>query len=61
MTQGNSSNIMQEAVAMGFAEAMLIAYNAKNKYRLPMTKLYGNNGEEEIESNDSDENENNEE
>ena len=52
---------MQEAVAMGFAEAMLIAYNAKNKYRLPMTKLYGNNGEEEIESNDSDENENNEE
>ena len=46
---------------MGFAEAMLIAYNAKNKYRLPMTKLYGNNDEEEIENNDSDENENNEE
>ena len=27
--------------ALGVAEAMLIAYNNKNKYRLPMRKLYG--------------------
>ena len=33
--------------ALGFAEAMLIAYNAKNKYRLPMRKLYGRKCDED--------------
>ncbi|MBR3019891.1 MAG: hypothetical protein IKH57_22925 [Clostridia bacterium] len=46
---------------MGFAEAMLIAYNTKNKYRLPMTKLYGNNNDEEMGEDDRSENENTEE
>ena len=27
---------------------MLIAYNAKNKYRLPIKKLYGNQRDEEL-------------
>ena len=34
--------------ALGYAEAMLIAYNAKCKYRLSMKKLYGKNSDEEI-------------
>ncbi len=29
--------------ALGYAEALLIAYNAKNKYKLSMRKLYGKN------------------
>jgi len=27
--------------ALGFAEAMMVAYNAKNKYRLSLRTLYG--------------------
>ena len=27
---------------LGYAEALIMAYNAKNKYRLPMQKLYWN-------------------
>ena len=30
--------------ALGYAEAMVLAYNAKNKYRLSMRKLYGGKG-----------------
>ena len=41
--------------ALGYAEAMVIAYNAKNKYRLSMRKLYGNSSDEEAENEDSDE------
>ena len=35
--------------ALGYAEAMLIAYNAKNKYRLSMRKLYGKSSENDLE------------
>ena len=38
--------------ALGYAEAMLIAYNAKCKYRLSMKKLYGKNSDEEIDDVD---------
>ena len=41
--------------ALGYAEAMLIAYNAKNKYRLSMKRLYGNSSDEDTEAEDSDE------
>lgn len=34
--------------ALGFAEAILIAYNAKNKYRLSMRKLYGKSSDDEL-------------
>ena len=34
--------------ALGYAEAMLIAYNNKCKFRLSMKKLYGNNADEDI-------------
>lgn len=39
---------------MGYAEAMLIAYNAKNKYRLPIKKLYGSQRDEELDDEESD-------
>ena len=39
---------------MGYAEAMLIAYNAKNKYRLPIKKLYGSQRAEEIDDESDD-------
>ena len=38
---------------LGYAEAMLIAYNNKNKYRLPIKKLYGSQRDEEIDGNRS--------
>ena len=41
--------------ALGYAEAMVIAYNAKNKYRLSMRKLYGNTSDESIDDDASDE------
>ena len=44
--------------ALGYAEAMLIAYNAKCKYRLSMKKLYGKNSDEEIDEEESSEEEN---
>ncbi len=37
-----------------YAEAMLIAYNAKNKYRLPVKKLYGNQRDEELDDAETD-------
>ncbi len=40
--------------ALGYAETMLIAYNAKCKYRLPMKKLYGKNVDEEIDDDTND-------
>ena len=36
--------------ALGYAEAMLIAYNTKCKMKLPMKKLYGKYGDEEIDN-----------
>ena len=39
--------------AMGYAEAMLIAYNTKTKNRLPMKMLYGKNYDEEIEEEEA--------
>ena len=42
--------------ALGYAEAMLVAYNAKCKYRLSMKKLYGNNTDDEINDNETKEN-----
>ena len=30
--------------SLGYAEAMLLEYNSKSKYRLPMTKLWAKNG-----------------
>ena len=39
---------------LGYAEAMLIAYNAKNKYRLPVKKLYGNQRDEELDDAETD-------
>ena len=41
--------------SLGYAEAMLIAYNSKNKYRLSMRKLYGNSSDEAIEDDSQDE------
>ncbi len=41
--------------SLGYAEAMLIAYNAKNKYRLSMRKLYGKGNVEDIEEDTSEE------
>ena len=38
---------------LGYAEAMLIAYNNKNKYRLPMRKLYGNQSDEELDDEET--------
>ena len=35
--------------ALGFAEALLIAYNAKNKYRLSIRKLYGKSDADDLE------------
>ncbi len=32
--------------ALGYAEAMILAYNAKNKFRLSMRKLYGGKGDD---------------
>jgi len=32
---------------------MLIAYNNKNKYRLPMRKLYGNQSDEELDDEET--------
>ena len=32
--------------ALGFAEALLLAYNNKNKYRLSLRTLYGGKGSE---------------
>ena len=40
---------------LGYAEAMLIVYNNKNKYRLPMRKLYGNQRDEELDDGDESE------
>ena len=40
-------------VVLGYAEAMLIAYNNKNKYRLPMRKLYGNQSDEELDDEET--------
>lgn len=40
--------------ALGYAEAILIAYNAKCKNRLPMKKLYGKGYDEEIDEVDDD-------
>ena len=37
-----------------YAEAMPIAYNAKNKYRLPIKKLYGSQRDEELTDEESD-------
>ena len=37
-----------------YAEAMLIAYNAKNKYRLPIKKLYGSQRDEELDDEETD-------
>ena len=37
---------------LGYAEAMMIAYNAKSKYRLSMQKLYGNDEESSLETED---------
>ena len=31
----------KDVSSLGFAEALLIAYNTKNKFRLSMRKLYG--------------------
>ena len=31
---------------------MLLAYNNKCKYRLPMKRLYGNNADEDIDENE---------
>ena len=39
---------------LGYAEAMLIAYNAKNKYRLPIKKLYGSQRDEELDDEETD-------
>lgn len=39
---------------LGYAEAMLIAYNAKNKYRLPIKKLYGSQRNEELDDEETD-------
>ncbi len=39
---------------IGYAEAMMIAYNAKSKYRLSMRKLYGKSDETDQENNDVD-------
>ena len=39
---------------LGYAEAMLIAYNNKNKYRLPIKKLYGSQRDEEIDDEETD-------
>ena len=36
------------------AEAMLIAYNAKNKYRLPIKKLYGSQHDEGLDDEETD-------
>lgn len=41
--------------ALGYAEAMLVFYNRKCKYRLSMKKLYGvNSDEDDLEDDDSD-------
>ena len=40
--------------ALGVAEAMLIAYNNKNKYRLPMRKLYGKTMTDYLEEEEDD-------
>ena len=37
-----------------YAEAMLIAYNAKNKHRLPIKKLYGSQRDEELDEEECD-------
>ena len=37
-----------------YAEAMLIAYNNKNKYRLPIKKLYGSQRDEELNDEETD-------
>ena len=39
---------------LGYAEAMLIAYNNKNKYRLPIKKLYGSQRDEELDDEETD-------
>ena len=39
---------------LGYAEAMLVAYNNKNKYRLPIKKLYGSQRDEEIDDEETD-------
>ena len=39
---------------LGYAEAMLIAYNNKNKYRLPIKKLYGSQRNEETDDEETD-------
>ena len=35
--------------------SMLIAYNAKNKYRLPIKKLYGSQRDEELDDEENNE------
>jgi len=42
--------------ALGYAEAMLIAYNTKNKYRLSMRKLYGKSNASDLEDETEEEN-----
>lgn len=37
-----------------YAEAMLIAYSAKNKYCLPIKKLYGSQCDEELDDEETD-------
>lgn len=41
--------------ALGFAEAMILAYNAKNKYHLSMRKLYGGKGDDKDDDYSEDE------
>lgn len=40
--------------ALGYAEAILIAYNTKCKSRLPMRRLYGTGADEEIDEGEDD-------
>lgn len=42
----------RRAGALGFAEAMIMAYNRKSKYRLSLRKLYGNSTDDDYESTD---------
>ena len=39
---------------LGYAEAMILAYNAKNKYRLSMRRLYGGKAEDPEEDMEED-------
>ena len=43
--------------ALGYAEAMVLAYNTKNKYRLSMRKLYGGKGDPDEEDTEDEQGE----